>query len=169
MDTLKPLRAYSGFFTTLYDQTSEVGTIGRGTHYSVFKYDHSSDIVHKFAVIWDEDRDLRIIHALERLMSMGLLEPVMFVGERKGTLSVIIDPAYLKGPLAQYTRKISDIADSMPLDPWGSDVELWNSTEKMGGNIIHGPGDSDLYLRSIAMLWRLEKRIPKPNPLDYNQ
>jgi hypothetical protein len=41
-------------------------------------------------VIWDEDHDERVIGVVERMYFAGLLHPVLFVGERKGSLTVVL-------------------------------------------------------------------------------
>jgi hypothetical protein len=94
--------SYSQLFSCLYDQIEPVGTLGRGTHHSVFRAVTSLDKdlmplerpkLHDFAVIWDEDHDERVILVVEGLLMQGLLAPVLFIGERKGTLNVIVDDA----------------------------------------------------------------------------
>lgn len=77
-------------------------SIGRGTHYSVMRAPIWQDkwlnpmpngVMLDFAVIWDEDHDERVLEVIERVYFAGLLAPVRFIGERKGTLSVLIDVA----------------------------------------------------------------------------
>lgn len=59
----------SCFFHTLHDEPGRVGSLGRGTHYSVLRAViwEPEPRFHDFAVIWDEDHDTRIIGVLEQL------------------------------------------------------------------------------------------------------
>src|ERR1700692_4902503 len=91
--------SYSPFFKTLHDETQPVGHFGRGTHYSVLQVPIWQDqwlnplplgSLLDFAVIWDEDHDERVIEVIENIYFSGLLAPVRFIGERKGSLSVLI-------------------------------------------------------------------------------
>lgn len=100
-----PTRTYSHLFSCLYDQPEPIGRLGRGVHYSVFRStqwraidgDHlTAPRVHDFAVIWDEDHDERVIRVAERLHMAGLLWPVVFIGERKGVVTLLLD--YMGGP-----------------------------------------------------------------------
>ena len=93
---------YSPFFQPLHDETRPVGHFGRGTHYSVLRVPiwHDERLqplaqgeLLDFAIIWDEDHDERVIEPIEEMYFAGLLAPVRFIGERKGTLSVLIDSA----------------------------------------------------------------------------
>ncbi|MDV3385655.1 hypothetical protein NX009_29435 [Klebsiella pneumoniae] len=97
------LPSYSQFFHTIYDEKSPVGRIGRGTHYSVFESvqwlspslgRYKSPKVQKFAIIWDEDHDTRIVDVLEIALMRNLLGPVVFAGERKGSLSIVLSPDF---------------------------------------------------------------------------
>jgi hypothetical protein len=87
------------FFKTLHNETKPVGDFGRGTHYSVMRVPIWRDTLLRpmhqgamldFAIIWDEDHDERVLKVIERIYFAGLLAPVRFIGERKGTLSVLI-------------------------------------------------------------------------------
>ena len=73
-----------------------MGDFGRGTHYSVLRVPIWQDewlsplpqgALLDFAVIWDEDHDERVMQVIEELYFSGLLGPVRFVGERKGSLT----------------------------------------------------------------------------------
>jgi hypothetical protein len=64
---------YSNLFTCLHDKLESIGTLGRGTHYSVFRSVESLNVIRRpltlpqindFAVIWDEDHDTRVIEAI---------------------------------------------------------------------------------------------------------
>src|SRR4051812_6684669 len=91
----RTVMSYSPFFQTLHDETRPVGQLGRGTHYSILRVPIWQDewlnllaqgLLLDFAVIWDEDHDARVMEAVEALYFSGLLSPVRFIGERKGSL-----------------------------------------------------------------------------------
>lgn len=98
-------RHYSHLFSCLHDQTAPVGRLGGGVHHSVFSStqwraidgDHlRAPRIHDFAVIWDEDHDERVIRVAERLHIEGLLWLVVFIGERKGVVTLLL--VYMDGP-----------------------------------------------------------------------
>lgn len=161
------MQKYSDFFQTLHDEQSPVGHLGRGTHYSVLKIPVWHDRLsistinlsfQTLAIIWDEDHDTRVLDAIHRMYFKGLLFPVLFVGERKGHLTVVIDDNSYhwllnKNLLNNYKQEINELAQSLE-DSWSSDVVnfsgndfpiISDSNEKVG-----------LYLRNIKMLWGLE-------------
>jgi len=156
---------HSPFFKTLHDETQPVGHFGRGTHYSVLQVPIWQDqwlnplplgSLLDFAVIWDEDHDERVIEVIENIYFSGLLAPVRFIGERKGSLSVLIDKktveAWDRAALKNYRETVSDIAQSLE-DPWPTTVDT-----VFGSNhsIIHASKeDVTLYLQNIHMLWHL--------------
>jgi len=89
--------AYSTLLQCLHDQAHPV--VPHYGHYSVFRAVDSRDVtqkptplprVHDFAVIWDDDHDDRIIPVIEEMLMAGLLPGVQFIGEHKGTLTIIL-------------------------------------------------------------------------------
>jgi hypothetical protein len=156
---------YSPFFQTLHDETQPVGHLGRGTHYSVLRVPIWQDqwlnplprgSLLDFAVIWDEDHDERVIQVTEDLYFCGLLAPVRFVGERKGSLSVLIDEktvqAWDHAALKDYREAVNDVGRSLE-DPWPTTVDAVSGSKH---SIIHASKeDVTLYLRNIQMLWFL--------------
>ena len=157
--------SYSPFFQTLHDETRPVGQLGRGTHYSILRVPIWQDewlnplaqgLLLDFAVIWDEDHDARVMEAVEALYFSGLLSPVRFIGERKGSLSVLISDETV-GPwnepeLRNYREAVSDIGQSLE-DPWPVTVDQVFGPRH---SIIHAaPEDVATYLRNIHLLWHL--------------
>ena len=156
---------YSPFIQTLHDETQPVGHLGRGTHYSVLQVPIWQDqwlnplpvgSLLDFAVIWDEDHDERVIQAIEDLYFCGLLAPVRYIGERKGSLSVLIDEktvqAWDHSKLKSYREAVSDVGQNLE-DPWPTTVATVSSSKH---SIIHASNeDVTLYLRNIHMLWFL--------------
>ena len=156
---------YSPFFQTLHDETQPVGHLGRGTHYSVLRVPIWQDqwlnplprgALLDFAVIWDEDHDERVIQVIEDLYFCGLLAPVRFVGECKGSLSVLIDEKTVQARdhavLKNYREAVNDVGQGLE-DPWPTTVDAVSGSKH---SIIHASKeDVTLYLRNIHMLWFL--------------
>src|SRR5256885_14169437 len=127
--------SYSSFFQTLYDETRPVGNFGRGTHYSVLRVPIWQDellnplpqaVLLDFAVLWDEDHDKRVVQAIEEIYFAGLMGPVLFIGERKGSLNVLIhsSPTLRWAPKAldRYCEAVIRISNSLA-DPWPATVD----------------------------------------------
>lgn len=162
---------YSTLFSCLYDETGPVGSLGRGTHYSVFRCVEWLDVtrrplaapqVHDFAIIWDEDHDTRVIDAIERIYMAGLLSPVQFIGERKGGLTAIVAAKFYFAGVGSdtYQRKVEDITQGLP-DPWFTQIGCFdrspgnphqNFYEGIISDTEHRVG---LYLANIDSLWQL--------------
>ena len=65
------MKQYSPFFSTLHDEDGPVGHLGGGTHYSVLRAVlwEPEPAFHDFAVVWDEDHDLRVVWVLEQMLT----------------------------------------------------------------------------------------------------
>ncbi|WP_242216864.1 hypothetical protein [Shinella zoogloeoides] len=122
------MRQYSHHFSCLHDEDGPTTDLGRGTHYSVFRttewYDrHQKRLreahIHDFAVIWDEDHDERVVYAAEQIYLAGLFSPVLFIGERKGTITIVAS---------------EDFRNSVTADEW----ELWKSAVYDRGYEVDG-------------------------------
>lgn len=87
--------------------------LGRGTHYSVLRAVVFHDPMGRslpegqftdFAVIWDEDHDVRVTEPIEKIYREGLLPSFVMFGERKGLFTAILsnqlqipfNPVFLK-------------------------------------------------------------------------
>jgi hypothetical protein len=172
-----PPLVYSPFFKTLYDETCPVGSLGRGTHYSVLRTTTWRDPFLQplqkaqlldFAVIWDEDHDTRVMLVVETLYFDGLLAPVRFIGERKGGLTVLVA---IEKPgafdLASYEEQVKDaVRRSVLNDWWRVKVLYWEvasaGARSVGGesSIISDASDAAsekvaVYLKNIDNLWCL--------------
>lgn len=171
---MSSIQQYSPYFSTLHDEISPVGSIGRGTHYSVLScaewFDDSRQRVsnakiHDFAVIWDEDHDIRIMHVIEQLYFEGLLSPVQFIGERKAILTVIVSAKFYysetQATINQYIQRVSDIANGLVFDCWGSEVGSFDRSigspqqYDSKGIISDDSQRVETYLRNIDLLWNL--------------
>lgn len=168
--------AYSHLFSCLYDQQEPVGAIGRGSHYSVFRSiqwrspegaARERGRIHDFAVIWDEDHDERIIRVVERLQLAGLMWPVVFIGERKAILNILL--AHQAGPIEAedptYVEKIRAIANDVDGDVWDLRMGTYHRDPAnedgltYPSDIIAYPDAAVIaYLQSIDVLWQLGEK-----------
>lgn len=164
------------FFKTLHEESSCVaGSPGRGTHHSVMRAPIWHDkwlnplpigAMLDFAIIWDEDHDERVLEVIEGLYFAGLLAPVRFIGERKGTLSVLMDAGtvarWKPAALKKYREAVSNISNGQ-CDPWPA---LINSLASLASTparaisldpcIIHDDRAKVVtYLQNVDMLWHL--------------
>ena len=165
---------YSTLFSCLHDEPREYGSLGRGTHYSVFRSVEWLNVcrrplqqpeIHDFAVVWDEDHDTRVIEAVERIYMAGLLSPVQFIGERKGSLTLIVAAKfYWDTDIDDYRRQVETVTKPMD-DHWPVEIGMfdrspvhmqqgWVQTETQG--LINDETHRvNLYLANIDSLWRL--------------
>lgn len=163
---------YSALLTTLHDEEGPVGSIGRGCHYSVFRVPQWFDrenkpskvgLIQDFAVIWDEDHDERVIHAIEELHMAGLLAPVVFIGEKKGNLTVLVNYGFHGESsdleLKKYIKKVEAISEGFHDDYWPAQVGYFDGFNDrhsdLEGIIASDPVKADNYLRTIFSLWSL--------------
>jgi hypothetical protein len=163
-------------FEILHNETEPTGDyLGRGTHYSVVRTYSFFGIdgkplkkakTHDIGIIWDEDHDTRIYCAIKELWENRLSYPVLFVGERKGHLSVIVgNDSWGIMCREDYSHRVDQVAQNAEswVDCWSSSVE---SLDECCGHIIaHNYTDTDLYLNSIKMLWQLGLKDIKKAPI----
>lgn len=168
------MQTYSPFFQTLYDQEAAVGTLGRGTHYSVLRatvfHDEQGKVIspniyhnaiskfHDFAIIWDEDHDTRIVDIIEKIYQEGLLACFSFFGERKASFTALYT---FENSLTSENEQCIDITvkniceetiDKKYNDVWNSQLGTISSSK---GIINADDNDVKLYLQNIQMLWKL--------------
>lgn len=169
-----PLRRYSTLFSTIYDEPASIGNLGRGTHYSVFRCAEWFNVtrvvlsqaeIHDFAVIWDEDHDMRVIQVVEQMYMEGLLSPVQFIGERKAVLTVILAARfYFHGSeeiIRDYEARINRIAENLKFDSWIAEVGMFDRSQ--GSPHQNDPRSIiaaeehrvQTYLSNIDSLWNL--------------
>lgn len=158
---------YLPFFQTLYDEKAPVGHLGRGTHYSVLRsltwVDNDNQplqtaAIHDFAVIWDEDHDIRVTDVVHKLYCRGLLGAALFVAERKGTLTYLVDDAFLqcrnKKQLDDFKSTLGEVAQPNDEDWWP--IEIGSIEQSLESSIIHAPAPQvEIYLKNICQLWSL--------------
>jgi hypothetical protein len=168
---------YSTLFQCHYDQPDPIGCLGRGAHYSIFRCVERFDVtlqpasplqIHDFAVIWDEDHDERIIHAVECLYMHDLLAPVQFIGERKGVLTVILAArgwSFMPMQLDEYKRLAQNAINQMPHgDRWPLEIGMFdrspgNPHQNFFENLIMADDHKVYaYLLTIDTLWGLGTR-----------
>jgi hypothetical protein len=174
-------RVYSQLFSCLHDEPEPVGHLGRGTHYSVFRSVQwrnpwrsmtEKPSLHDFAVVWDEDHDTRVIRTIEEIYMADLLSPVLFIGERKGALTVLVEAKFWfagETGIERYKEDIYKLAqNACHGDCWTAEVGFidpnpecpeWNLQY-----IIHAEERRVLtYLRNIQSLWNLGHRPFEPS------
>lgn len=181
------VRTYSSFFHCLYDLPDMPnGTFGA---YSVFRAIDSRDVeqkpaalphVHDFAVIWDDDHDTRIIPVLEEMLMAGLLPGVQFIGEHKGTLTIILAArTYWKIDIKAYAQRVEKLTLAAE-DSWFVRVGMYDHSP---GQLHHRqqcdfqeliglPIDEEhAFLYTIDNMWNLGTKVwvsvdvPPPSPL----
>lgn len=166
---------YSQHMSCIYDETFPAEKLGRGTHYSIMRLAVESEMPAKFrdiAVIWDEDHDLRIITAIERLQRRDLLSHVLFIGERKGAMTVLVDDVFFFGKnryqLGRYLDKIALEVANIGGDNWQAVLGCFSPSgvnERTNHEwIIHD--DDHLvqsYLRAIGVRWQLGAKLAEPS------
>lgn len=159
---------YSSLFSTVYDEQQSIGHLGRGTHYSIFRaaqflnnlYQPQTPIkIQDFCVVWDEDHDTRVIEVIEKLYIKNLLAPVLFIGERKGGVTVILDNQFYQNQnlLRAFYQELNSITQSLD-DPWCSEIGYLdlNSKEANSATLINEVSDKvSIYLNNINNLWQL--------------
>ncbi|MDD2321237.1 MAG: hypothetical protein PHO83_14430 [Geobacteraceae bacterium] len=161
------MKNYSQFITTLHDDNYPVGHLGYGTHYSVLRTTSWFDScrlplkepqIQDLAIIWDKDRDKRIIDFVEHLYMKNLLAPVLFVGESTGHLSVILSPLFkVKSKEHDYEVFVSSIIElaKNQFEPWTAEVRVFGETLAEFKIIKSSSERVELYLNNIFMLWDL--------------
>jgi len=166
----------SPFFEVLYEQKEPVGDFGRGTHYSVLRAPVWQDGALKplkqaqlldFAVIWDDDHDERVMEVIDLIYLEGLLAPVRYIGERKGSLTIVADAAAVKSwseaQWASYCKAVDGIGPTD--DPWPTKVEKGSAS---GNTIIHADAVAvGTYLAHIELLWDLGLK-PRTDHIPYH-
>ncbi|MBI5319800.1 hypothetical protein [Bradyrhizobium sp.] len=164
------MRAYSPFFQTLHDETGPVGSLGRGTHYSILRATVFHDELAQplevakfldFAVIWDEDHDERVMMPIERLYRSGDLSSFIMFGERKGIFSCEVAGKFNGVRLPSAQAAVEAACANIGGDYWPHEISFARSY----GSSIIGDDDRkvDLYLKTIKMLWKLGlKQIVEP-------
>jgi hypothetical protein len=160
------MQKYSEFFQTLHDEQGPTGHLGRGTHSSVLRAVVFHDATGQplpiaqfadFAVIWDEDHDVRVIAPIEKIYRCGLLPRFLMFGERKGCFTAVLandvdDPVVL-----DLQRRINDITQNLE-DAWPTVVVSRESAENP---IIYASAEKvTLYLSNLTMLWELGLKAP---------
>lgn len=166
----KPTQVYSPYLDCIYDQLTPTSQLGRGTHFSIFrclsvKNERLADITppreHTFAVIWDEDHDCRVIEAIEKLYARGLLSPVLFVGERKGNLNLLLQDdtrrTLSRKRFKNYMDEVERVSEDISGDFWPAHTGFYRSISDIEDiSIIHDePREVLRYLNKIYKEWEL--------------
>ena len=158
------------FLDLLHHETGPVGSLGRGTHYSVYRavvfHDRNGNPLaeaqyHDVAVIWDEDNDTRVFQVIKSLYYLGMLSAFSFIGERKGTLTAILSVGTLTtAGISALAAKLQSLCADLDGDSWNSQIV---TADEPGGIINDTDEKVQLYLANIKMLWQLglKKVVPE--------
>ena len=158
---------YSNLFSTIYDEQEPVGLLGRGTHYSILScpipiIEDEKYHLHKhdFAIIWDEDHDKRIIPVLEKIYTLGLMDSILVIGERKAGLTIIVNnQVNAKSEISNSISEIEALVETLIGDFWN--VEIYSLKEILSNSNISGMLINDThskiktYIENIFNLWGL--------------
>jgi len=151
---------YSTLFNTVHDQHEPTVDIGRGAHFSILSTAQWLDmqlipmaraVVQRIAIIWDEGHDTRIIPMLEAALINGIISPVLFVGERKGSVTLMLDMGspLIKDPeFIQAWQKIC----------YGPDDDHWSLTIIGWGENTH-PLIHDEFHKAVAYLEMIDAQF----------
>ena len=133
--------------------------------------------VHDFAVIWDEDHDDRIIQVIEAIYMAGLLSPIQFIGERKGTLTIILAAKFYftgtKADTEEYRKDLQSVVDAILKgnDYWFVELGMFDRASgnphqnNPKGIIQDDESRVAPYLKTIDSLWSLGTKDFKQNPI----
>lgn len=171
--------SYSPFFHTLHDEKEPYGSIGRGVHYSVLSapqwFDHERKLmdggkarIQRFAILWDEDHDTRVIDVAEKAYMLGIFAPVLFIGERKAFLNVVVSEEFyehIQKDWASYNMAWGDLCSDVFGDCWTFESIVPLSHAAESGLIASSDEVVTTYLANIRNLWGLGIR-PYSSKLD---
>jgi hypothetical protein len=100
-----------------------------------------------------------VIEPIKEMYFAGLLASVRFIGERKGTFSVLIDSetaAWDEKTRRNYHAAVNRISQSLD-DPWPVNVDPVFGLRRES-SIVHGePEEIATYLKNIQLLWKLRR------------
>jgi hypothetical protein len=154
------MHSYSDLFVTVFDEKEGIARLGRGAHVSVLRavlWDASAGpFAHDVAIVWDEDHDERVVWVAEELFVRRLLAHVLFIGERKGGVAVVVDETI---SAVQHNRLCTELEaitqNDLPSDVWPSQVV----TMPQSGSLVQDEEARVLdYLRGVRALWQLGRK-----------
>lgn len=159
---------YSKVLYTEYDQPTVIGTLGHGNHYSILSFPQWRGLLNeperrevrnqRIGVIWDEDHDTRVIRVIERAYADRLMAPVLFVGECKAYLRVVVQDEFEFGGGYLTDWKLS-LAQALTNDSWA--VEIIHLKDVGSYGIV--VADKEVvgrYLGGIIDLWGVGEVLP---------
>lgn len=147
----------------------------RAMHHSVYEASYlplnpgGSIYKSRFALLWDEDHDLRVFSAVAALAESGLLPYVAVIGERKAGVMVILNKhftdlhpcvATISGEvdLSQFESVITARVELDHGDEWFTRFYLDNSVINYSNS--NEDGTVSKYLDLLDVLWDLQiKRL----------
>lgn len=174
--SIKPL-IHPSLFSCLHEEPAHSNSLDREVHHSVFRaalglklngVRKNKIYVQDFAVLWDEDHDKRVILVAEALLVENMFSHVLFIGEREGSLSLVLNTDTIGENFDEdrYIKRVEDVCcksnggDYWPCELYGmsrvSSILTETYTESNIGGLLNDGEESTLaYLRSIDAVWRL--------------
>jgi hypothetical protein len=161
---------YSTILACLFDQAGPAIVNGGNPSYSIFRVTQARDqigqrvdrmTVHDLAIIWDDDHDERVVYALERLHLAGLLWPVVFASENRGTLTMFIQGG-LSLP-SNFEEEVREACSAAVKDNWHVTFPIYNRPSPFNFNpgldVVPGASLNAIsYLCAIDAQWKLGLR-----------
>jgi len=119
---------YIPFLRLLYDSTSHV-KLRHLKYHSVFSFMHCRKEC-RFIVLWDEDKDTRVMWHIYKLMQLDMLHMIESIAERKGTITISIKDRFTCNNSLIY-RTLELISDGQPGDWFYIDQYANNNTSSI--------------------------------------
>lgn len=147
----------------------------RAMHYSIYEASYlplnpvGSMTQSRFALLWDEDHDLRVFSVVASLAESGLLPYVAVIGERKAGVMIILNKHFTRlhpsvaaksgeVDLAEFDDVIRARVQLDHEDEWNTSFYLDNSVINYSNS--REDGTISEYLDLLDVLWNLQlKRL----------
>lgn len=160
---MNALQHFEKNFLAVYEEPEHVASLGRGAHYSIVRYidplkkagsKSLTGRMRDLAIIFDEDHDTRIFEFIGKMHEQGLLEHVLFIGERKASVTILLDDKAWEGA---YESALPQKVVTLDGDEFQVRTHAWNTDVR---DIINDREDKVLcYLSCIKMLWNLGVQV----------
>lgn len=168
---------YSLLFSTLYNEPSPIGQLGRGAHYSVIQavqWVRPSDgetltypLLQRMGILWDEDHDTRVIDVIEAGYMNRLLHPVLFMGERKACLTVVVRNEF--EITEEYIRAWDEVNDRFSKaqgDYWNVEIVHRCDAARRAQVINDDSEVVETYLQNIMNVWKIGLHRHPSQPIE---
>ena len=115
---------YSRFLYTEHEEAADEN--GEGA-YTIFSTQQTLDVnlvpldvvcVQKFAVLWDDTRDMRLIALIEQSIVIAQLSPVKLLHATEGVLTIVYDSNLVGEDLDEFHEIWGELTGDVIDDPW---------------------------------------------------